>query len=65
MNGNEFNWLDRKVAEFLCFPALIFDWVNCFYCCFAETKQLLASLRFANYMSSDLMTYMQEKGWYK
>ena len=64
-NGNEFNWLERRIAEFVCLPALIFDWFNCFWCCLVESKQLVASWRFANYMSADLMEYMQEKGWYK
>jgi hypothetical protein len=64
-NGNDFNWFEKRVAEFVCTPALVWDWMQMFYYAFVVTKRPLASLRFANYMRTDLMEYMKERGWYK
>jgi hypothetical protein len=64
-NGNDFSWIDRKIAEFVIFPILIWDWIQMFFTVFMVTKQPVASWKFANYMSTDLIGYMQERGWYK
>jgi len=63
--SNNFNWLERRFAEFILLPVLVWDRVQMFYFAFAETKQLVASWKFAKYMSDDLMEHMQKKGWYK
>jgi len=64
-NSNQFNWLERRIAEFVLTPVLVWDWIQMFYTAFIVTKQPVASFKFANYMSTDLMEYMQERGWYK
>ncbi len=64
-NSNEFNWLERRITEFICLPLLIWDWIQMFYTAFIVSKRPVASWKFANYMSTDLMEYMQERGWYK
>jgi hypothetical protein len=64
-NANQFTKLERKIAEFVCLPALLLDWIQMFFTAFSVTKRPVASFRFANYMSTDLMEYMQERGWYK
>jgi hypothetical protein len=64
-NANQFTKLERKIAEFVCLPALLLDWVNCFYSALMVTKRPVASFKFANYMSTDLLEYMIERGWYK
>jgi hypothetical protein len=62
---NDFNWLERRFAEFIVLPVLVWDRIRLFYIAFSESKQPIASWKFAKYMSDDLMTYMQERGWYK
>jgi len=64
-NSNQFNWLERRIAEFVCTPALVWDWIQMFYTAFIITKRPVASFKFANCMSTDLMQYMIERGWYK
>ncbi len=64
-NSNQFSKLERQIAEFVCLPALLLDWVNVFYSAFMVTKRPVVSWKFANCMSTDLLEYMKERGWYK